>query len=232
MKIPIKILALVLIVLFESTNIYGSTITSAQSSNATAGSTWVGGVVPGATDNVIIASGHIVTLTSASYTTNGSFTVSGTLQLSSSSMTLGDLQGNGIITMSSGTGTLTIGSNNSSTTFSGVIGTGAIALTKNGTGVLTLSGSNTYTGVTTITAGTIKLGNPVALGSALSISGDYTVINSGAVLDLNGTNYSSTEFLRLNGTGISGGGALINSSGTTATYAGKIDLYSASTITT
>jgi fibronectin-binding autotransporter adhesin len=39
-------------------------------------------------------------------------------------------------------------------------------VTFSGTGVLTLSSANTYTGQTTITAGTVKLGNAAALGNA------------------------------------------------------------------
>ena len=44
-------------------------------------------------------------------------------------------------------------------------GTGALALTKSGTGTLTLTGTNTYTGGTTISAGTLQLGNATATGS-------------------------------------------------------------------
>jgi hypothetical protein len=141
-------------------------------------------------------------------------------------LTIDNLSGDGTISTSN-TCTL-VTTTKSNTTFSGTIN-GKINLTKNGTFSLTLSGANTYTLVTTISAGTLILGNPAALGSAASA--DYTVINSGAVLDLNGTNYSSTEFLRVNGSGISNGGCLINSSSTPATYAGQIDIYSTSTFT-
>ena len=64
------------------------------------------------------------------------------------------------MTSSSGSAiTLTVGDNNSTTTFSGTIedGAGTVALTKIGTGTLTLSGNNTYTDVTDVQAGTLVL---------------------------------------------------------------------------
>ena len=56
-----------------------------------------------------------------------------------------------------------IGSNNLTTTFSGVI-SGSAAIVKLGTGTLTLSGANTYTATTTLNAGALKVGNRI--GSA------------------------------------------------------------------
>src|ERR1035437_9782971 len=213
-----QLMILLLLLVFFSAN--AITVTSTATGNWNIGGTWVGGVAPGSSDNVVISSGNTVTLV-GSYTTTGSLTVTGTLQLAGFSVTSGDLQGAGTIISSSGTPTLTTGSDNVSTTFSGVIGTGAITLTKNGTGILTLSGSNTYTGLTTIAAGTLQLNNTNALGT---IAGG-TSVTSGAVLDLNGINYSNAEVLTLAGTGISTGGCLINSSTTTAaTYAGNITL--------
>ena len=103
----------------------------------------------------------------------------------------------------------------------------ANALTINGTGAVTLSGTNTYTGASTISAGsTLKLGNSAALGG----TGTGTTISSGGVLDMNGTNYSSAEPLNVTGTGISSGGAIINSSATASTYAGLLTLGGATTI--
>lgn len=82
-----------------------------------------------------------------------------------------------------------------------------------GTGTWTLSGANTYTGLTTVTAGTFKLGNPAALGGrnvGSPTTDNSTVVNSGAVLDLGGQ-VGVSESIRINGTGIGGTGALINS---------------------
>ena len=75
------------------------------------------------------------------------------------------------------------------TTISAAI-TGTTGLIKNGIGTLTLSGNNTYTGATTINAGTLAVNNSYLTPS-------YT-INSGAVLNLG---YGPTASLTLLGNG-------------------------------
>ena len=103
-------------------------------------------------------------------------------------------------------------------------------LMKLGTNTLTLSGTNQYTGATTVRVGTLKLGAAGALGNGTNNTSGVSV-TSGAVLDLNGqTPTASAVGLTLNGTGISSGGALINSNATTATYGGLLALGSASSI--
>jgi len=140
---------------------------------------------------------------------------------------IGSLTGGGATggNVTLGSNILTIGSNNTSpAAYVGIIsGTGGI--TKNGTGTLTLSGANTYTGTTTISAGILKLNNITALGSTSSTS-----VTTGGTLDLNGITLSTAIPLTLNGTGVSSGGALINSSGTPTNYNGAITLGSASSI--
>ncbi len=78
-------------------------------------------------------------------------------------LTTGSIEGSGLLFL--GARNLTVGTNNLSTTFSGMIqnggnsgGTGG-TLTKIGTGTLTLSGANTYTGGTTVTAGMLLASN-------------------------------------------------------------------------
>ncbi|MCX7045484.1 MAG: autotransporter-associated beta strand repeat-containing protein, partial [Candidatus Sumerlaeota bacterium] len=83
--------------------------------------------------------------------------------------------GDGIITANSvaGNTTLTIGVNNGSGIFSGVIRNGArtLVLTKAGTGVQTLAGVNTYTGATTINAGTLELApTGAAAGTTITVN--------------------------------------------------------------
>jgi autotransporter-associated beta strand protein len=129
----------------------------------------------------------------------------------------------------SGLNALTVNSSAATSTVTGAISDAsgsATSLTKQGTGTLVLNGANSYTGATTISAGTLKLGHATALGTAAA----GTTVASGAVLDLNGKNISNEEALTISGTGISSGGALINSSATGATYAGLLTLAANSSI--
>src|SRR5262249_5041197 len=71
--------------------------------------------------------------------------------LSAGKITAGSIEGAG--TFSLGSKQLTVGSNNLSTTVSGVIRGTDGSLVKVGSGVLTLSGVNTYTGSTTVSGG-------------------------------------------------------------------------------
>ena len=110
------------------------------------------------------------------------------------------------------------------------LGTGIISgvggITYSGSYTVTASGANTYTGGTTVSAGRLKIGNAKALGA----SSGAASVSSGAVLDLNGITMTNTNALTVNGTGISSGGALTNSSATAGTYAGLVTLGSASSI--
>jgi autotransporter-associated beta strand protein len=75
-----------------------------------------------------------------------------------------------------GSNNLTVGSRNNSTTFSGVIQNGG-SLTKIGAGTLTLSGANTYKGLTTINAG--KLAVDGSIMSAVTVNNSGTLAGSG-----------------------------------------------------
>ena len=69
------------------------------------------------------------------------------------------LTGAGTITTSaSGTATLTVGANDQTSQFDGLIcdGSAVVTLTKIGSGTLTVTGASTYSGGTTIVAGTLR----------------------------------------------------------------------------
>ncbi|MGO4839729.1 autotransporter-associated beta strand repeat-containing protein, partial [Rhizobiaceae sp. 2RAB30] len=86
----------------------------------------------------------------------------GVLDLGGFNQTVASLSGAGLVTNNGGAdAVLTAGGDNSSTVFSGSLedgATNALGLTKVGTGVLTLSGSNLYTGLTTVSEGTLAGG--------------------------------------------------------------------------
>ncbi len=98
---------------------------------------------------------------------------SGMLALQGFNDTIGSLAGTGGVEL--GSGTLAVGVNNSSTVFSGVIsGTGS--LVKTGSAILTLTGTNTYTGITTNLAGSLLVngrlnGSPVVQVRSGSVLG-------------------------------------------------------------
>lgn len=123
--------------------------------------------------------------------------------------TIASLAGSGTVS-ASGAFALTVGNANSnpslSTEFSGSLtnGAGTLALTKNGLGTLTLSGSNSYGGVTTVSAGILKLASSTALGATSGIT-----VAAGATVDLNGQT-TDRSFSSISGTGHEGLGALIN----------------------
>jgi autotransporter-associated beta strand protein len=117
--------------------------------------------------------------------TSGQLTVNGgTLNLNNNSVTVGNLSGTGGIISggSSGSRTLTIGQGDfGGGNFQGSItnGTGGTtALTKNGTGSITLSGNNTYSGTTTVSGGTLLVNNTSGSGTG---SGNVAV-NTGGTL--------------------------------------------------
>jgi len=105
--------------------------------------------------------------------TNVAVNTGGTWLLDGTSQTVGQLTGAGIIDQgwtSAGTDTLTVGSGDVSSTFGGVIREAAvvtsrvIALTKTGSGTLTLTGTNSHGGTTSVSGGILRISNASALG--------------------------------------------------------------------
>ena len=149
------------------------------------------------------------------------------------------LTGSGAIDVTEGATTLSIG---------GPVGGAGGLLVKRGAGTLVLSGSNTYTGITLLEAGTLRAGSNTALGNNTGIRMD----GANTTLDLAGFNHtvaylheaSSTAnrnvvlggaTLTINsGAGvysgvISGSGSLVKSVGGTQTLSGCNNSYTGST---
>ncbi len=109
-------------------------------------------------------------------------------------LTAGSIAGGGSYLL--GDNALTVGSNDLSTEVSGTIGGNGGSLVKAGTGTLTLTGENTYSGGTTVSSGTLRIGNGGATGSILG-----NVVNDGALV------FNRSDAVTFSGA-ISGGGAV------------------------
>ena len=175
-------------------------------------------------------SGFLAANVAGALSPNSDFTINGTLLLNGFNSTVKSLSGSGVVANSAVglAATLTIAPASGVTTFSGTLVDGlgdTLSLVKTGAGRQVLTGANSYSGATTISAGAFNIQNATALGSAAS----GTTVASGAALELQGSIAVTSEALALNGTGIANGGALRSIAGAN-TYGGPITLGSAARI--
>jgi autotransporter-associated beta strand protein len=210
----------------------GVTLSSAGTINTNGNNVSIAGVISGA--NGLTKSGAGTLTLTGTNTYSGSTTISaGTLNANSSSA-LGDesatntlvfaggtLQAGGTITSPSTRGvtlssTGTIDTNGNNVSIAGAI-SGANGLTKNGAGTLTLTGTNTYSGATTISVGTVNANSSAALGdgSATNTLG----LGAGTTLQASGTITSpSTRSVTL----FPSGTVTIDTNGNSVSIAGVI----------
>jgi autotransporter-associated beta strand protein len=100
---------------------------------------------------------------------------SGLVQLNGNSLAFGSLAGNGILENGGASAAAaTVSANSANSTFSGTLrdgnGGGTLALTKVGSGSLTLNGSPSYSGLTTIQTGSLLLGSGASIASPITVA--------------------------------------------------------------
>ena len=167
-----------------------------------------------------VVSGILKAGSSTALSANSAFSITSVLDLNGFNNSVGSLTGTGTVLNNGETdAALAVGNNNASTIFSGVLqnGTSALQITKSGTGTLTLTGANTYSGGTTIAAGTLQIGNG---GTTGSIAGNVT--NNGILA------FDRSDAVTFAGV-ISGTGSVQDLGGGTITLTGS-DTYSGGTV--
>ena len=210
---------------------------------------WVGGAVPGATDLAIFDSTFGATPISVGIGTSLSIKgilATNTMLADFSIIAGGSLTiGNSGIDMSAASRNFTIQAQpitlGANQTWD--VNTGKTLTLQNSTlsyGANTLNINSTNGGGTVIMPGTLSGTGAWTIGSGATVrltnggtpypTSDVT-ISSGGVLNLHGINATAAQVINLNGSGISSGGALISSTGTTAVLNGPdLNLQSASSI--
>ncbi len=185
------------------------TLTLSGSSSYTGGNRIDGGTLRLASGNALGATTNALTL------------ASGTLDLGGQNATVGLLTGSaGTVIRSSVAGSAILTANSdSSSTFAGQLidGSGVVGLLKQGTGLLTLTAANTYTGTTLIGGGTLALASGASLASSLITVGTAAASTS-AYLDVSalsgGLTLASGQTIGGKGTILGdmvvGGGAIVS----------------------
>lgn len=160
------------------------------------GSASVNWPAPGGTDDDAVFGGTAGTVTVTTATAND-------IGFSATGYTLAG----GTLTLNGTTPTIANNSGIDATVSSVIAGAGG--LKKDGAGILTLAGTNTYTGVTTVNAGTVVVQNNAAFGA----SGNSITVASGAAVDMGGNLAANalnqgTRVFTVSGSGVGGTGVL------------------------
>ncbi len=216
------------------TSISGATVVVSVLANGGAGNPSSFGTGQGSTAGISISSNGRVSYTGDGDSSNRPWTFNnGTLSNDGS----GALTLSGNVNLFAGTGTLGGSFTGAANTMSGVISGGG-ALSVNTAGTWALTNANTYTGGTTITAGTLQLGNGGTTGSILGNVVDNGVLafnrsdavtfggvisGSGQVQQLGaGTTILASDNTYTGGTTISAGTLQLGSGGTSGSIVGDV----------
>ncbi len=104
---------------------------------------------------------------------------------------------------------------------------GATSISKSGSGILTLGGTNTFTGGITVTGGTLRPNGSQALGANDSV----VTIGSGATFDVFGQMTTNRNYhARIAGIGVGGNGVIVNSGAENQQAFGRLSLDADATI--
>jgi autotransporter-associated beta strand protein len=149
--------------------------------------------------------------------------VDGTFEIADANAIVGALTGSGSVISAINFGavathTLTLGAGDATGTFSGNMtntGNRIFALTKTGTGTQIFTGSVSYKGATTISGGTLQLGNGGTTG-ALTTASSVTAITNNANLTINRSN-DFTQATDLGGRAVGGSGSFTQAGAGTTT---------------
>ncbi|NCX68746.1 MAG: hypothetical protein EBW93_06490, partial [Betaproteobacteria bacterium] len=216
----------------DTNDLTAAAITAGNLDLTNSGTGAVTGIMANASelDTLALIKAGVGTLTlSAVNTFTGDTTISAGDVAIGGSGQLGSGSYGGAISIASGS-TLSFASS-ANQTLSGVMsGDGDVEKVTSAASTLTLSGDNTYTGGTNVSAGYLKSGS--SSGASPPTSGPFgtatVTVAAGAVLDLNGQTVGNA--INLSGTGISSGGAIINSNATAATISGDMTLAAHSSV--
>ncbi|MDH4872215.1 DUF4347 domain-containing protein, partial [Pseudomonas sp. BN515] len=163
--------------------------------------------------------------------------------------TIGSLAGTGSVVLNAA---LTAGGDNTSTSYAGVISGSGFGITKQGSGTLTLTGNNSYTGATNVSAGGLVLNRvggalddntsvTVASGATLTVAADETIdVLSGAgtvalgssalTVGINGTSSTFSGAITGSGTLTLDGGGTFTLSGTNSGQSWGMQVLSGGTV--
>lgn len=171
----------------------------------------IGGIISGATGATTFSGSGTTTLTGTN-TANGAVTIN-----SGSTLQLGNGGATGTVAGAiTNDGTLAFNRSSVHSFANNIGGTGS--LTKDGSNTLILTGTNNYSGGTTINSGTLQLGSSTATGTM----GTGAVVNNAAIL-INRSNSAAFS------NDISGTGTLTKQGGNTVTLTGS-NSYSGTTL--
>jgi fibronectin-binding autotransporter adhesin len=182
-------------------------------------------------DDIYVYNNQALTATQVQQLYNSEFTASlptgtpvqltasgATLDINGNTQSIGSLTGVAGTSVLLGTGSLSVGSSSLGTTFSGAI-SGAGSLTKAGTATLIFAGANSYSAGTTISAGTLQIGNGSTTGiiagnvldnAALTFNRSDSVAFAGNISGNGSLNQNGSGTLTLSGTNIYSGGTTIS----------------------